>query len=76
MASTPKTEIDKKSNGENAMTCAHDDAELYVWLIWSQKYGPSFVRALAEAAFGADIPHYLLLRPVLVQLKREYPMTD
>jgi len=33
----------------------------------------SFVRMVAEAARIACIPDYLLLRPVLVELKRRYP---
>jgi len=33
-----------------------------------------FVRTVAEAAFMACAPDYILLRPVLVELKRRYPV--
>ncbi len=49
------------------------DVELHDWLRWAEENGTSFLRKLAEAAFGADIPHYLLLRHVLIELKKEYP---
>jgi hypothetical protein len=32
-----------------------------------------FVRTVAEAALIACIPDYVLLRPVLVELKRRHP---
>jgi hypothetical protein len=32
-----------------------------------------FVRTVAEAARMSCIPDYVLLRPVLVELKRQYP---
>ena len=54
---------------------AHTDPELRDWLRWASERGntPTFVRTVAEAAFIACIPDYLLLRPVLVELKRRYP---
>jgi hypothetical protein len=58
------------------MCSVYEDVELLNWLRSSQKNGPSFVRALAEAAFMADLSHYHRLRPLLVELKKEYPMTD
>jgi len=53
----------------------YDDPELADWLRWAYESGevPSFVRTIAEAAFLADTPHYALLRPVLLELKRERP---
>jgi len=56
---------------------ASTDPELRVWLRWASESGdmPSFVRAIAQAAFLADLPHYALLRPVLLELKRERPRT-
>jgi hypothetical protein len=33
---------------------------------------PTFVRTVAEAALIACSPDYVLLRPVLVELKRRY----
>jgi hypothetical protein len=32
-----------------------------------------FIRTIAEAATIADLPHYNLLRPVLLELKRRRP---
>jgi len=45
------------------------------WLRWASESGntPVFVRRVAEAALIACIPDYLLLRPVLAELKRRYP---
>jgi hypothetical protein len=37
---------------------------------------PNFIRTIAEAAFLADAPSYALLRPVLLELKREKPRTS
>ena len=55
---------------------ANTDTELADWLRWAFESGkaPSFVRALAEAAFLADLPNYALLRPVLLELKRQMPL--
>jgi hypothetical protein len=50
--------------------------ELLDWLRWAEENGTSFLRKLAEAAFGTDIPHYLLLQPVLLELKKMYPRTS
>jgi nucleoside-diphosphate-sugar epimerase len=49
--------------------------ELLDWLRWASESGntPVFVRRVAEAALIACIPDYLLLRPVLAELKRRYP---
>ena len=55
------------------MCSVHDDVELLGWLRWAEDYGTSFLKKLAEAAMSADIPHYLLLRPVLIAMKKEYP---
>jgi len=55
------------------MCSVYDDVELLDWLRWAEENGTSFLRKLAEAAFGADIPHYLLLRRVLIELKKEWP---
>lgn len=53
---------------------ANTDPELADWLRWASGSGevPSFIRAIAEAAFLADSPNYnALLRPVLLKLKRK-----
>jgi len=54
---------------------ALDDPELRDWLHWASKGGnvPSFVRKVLEAAIYACASDYALLRPVLVELKRQYP---
>jgi len=51
---------------------ANTDPDLHDWLRWAFESGeaPSFVKAIAEAAFLADSPSYSLLRPVLLELKR------
>jgi hypothetical protein len=55
--------------------CANDDTELCDWLHWVSEGGavPSFVRAVAQAAFLADLRHYALLRPVLLELAEQNP---
>jgi hypothetical protein len=55
---------------------ASTDAELRDWLRWASESGevPMFVRTVAEAATIADLPDYALLRPVLLELKRQKPM--
>jgi hypothetical protein len=52
---------------------ANTDPELTDWLRWASECGelPFFIRTIAQAAFLADLPHYALLRPVLLELKRE-----
>jgi hypothetical protein len=51
------------------------DPDLNDWLRWASESGetPNFIRTIAEAAFLADSPHYALLRPVLLELKRQRP---
>ena len=54
---------------------ANTDPDLRDWLRWASESGeaPSFVQAIAEAAFLADMADYSLLRPVLLQLNRRKP---
>jgi hypothetical protein len=54
---------------------AHTDPELRDWLRWASERGntPTFVRTVAEAARMACIPDYVLLPPVLLELKRRHP---
>jgi hypothetical protein len=54
---------------------ANTDPELGEWLRWAceSRNAPSFVRTVAEAALIADLLHYALLRPVLLELMRERP---
>ena len=47
--------------------------ELHDWLRWAEENGSSFLRTTAEAALLADLKHYNLLRPVLLELKKEWP---
>jgi hypothetical protein len=57
------------------MDSANTDPELHRWLRWASERGnaPAFVRRVAEAALIASMPDYLLLRPVLLELKRQHP---
>ena len=50
-----------------------DDEELHGWLRWAEETGSSCLKTTAEAALLADLKHYNLLRPVLLELKREWP---
>ena len=54
---------------------AYTDPELRDWLRWASEGGkvPSFVRTVAGAALIACSPDYVLLRPVLIDLKRRHP---
>jgi hypothetical protein len=51
---------------------ATTDPELTDWPRWASESGdvPNFIRAIAEAAFLADLQDYVLLRPVLLELRR------
>jgi hypothetical protein len=54
---------------------ANIDPELSDWLRWASESHevPMFVQTVAEAAFLADLPNYALLRPVLLELRRQRP---
>jgi hypothetical protein len=58
-----------------SMYSASTDPELRSWLRWASESArtPMFVRTVAKAAFLACTPDYVLLRPVLLELKRRYP---
>lgn len=58
------------------MWSVYEDAELYDWLHWASEHGSSFLRRIAEAALVADLKHYNLLRPVLLELKMQWPISD
>jgi len=51
---------------------ANTDPDLRDWLRWvsERSEAPSFVRAVADAALIADLLDYALLRPVLLELRR------
>lgn len=49
------------------------DGELHDWLIWADEHGSCFLRAVVQAALIADLKHYSLLRPVLLELRKEWP---
>ncbi len=57
------------------MDSPRNDTELHRWLRWASesRKPPCFVCAVAEAALCACMPDYELLRPVLVELKRQHP---
>jgi hypothetical protein len=62
-----------KTQGAKLMISPATDEELYGWLHRVETNGPGFLRAMAEAALLADLKHYSLLRPVLLELKKEWP---
>ncbi len=57
---------------------ANADPELTDWLRWASESGetPGFIRAITETAFLTNLPNYTLLRPVLLELKRQRPRTS
>jgi hypothetical protein len=61
-----------QAQGSNVILPAAD-VELHDWLRWAEEDGSSFVKTMAEAALIADLKHYNLLRPALLELKREWP---
>jgi len=56
---------------------ATNDPELTDWLRWASESHevPKFVETIADAAYHADLRNYELLRPVLLELKRQRPRT-
>jgi hypothetical protein len=50
----------------------HTDGELKDWLRWAEAKGPYFLRLIARAAQVADSLHYIMLRPILLELRTEY----
>jgi len=55
------------------MLSVYEDADLYDWLRWAEDaHASNFLRAIAEAAFIADLKHYALLRPILLELKTQW----
>jgi len=57
------------------MDSPHTDPELSQWFRWASERSntPAFVRTVGEAARMACMPDYVLLRPVLLELKRRSP---
>jgi hypothetical protein len=49
------------------------DVELHDWLRWAEANVSSFLKTTVEAALIADLKHYNLLRPVLLELKKKWP---
>ena len=49
------------------------DEELHDWLRWAEENSSGFLKTTAEAALISDLKHYNLLRPILLELKREWP---
>lgn len=49
------------------------DEELHDWLRWANETGSAFLRSITDAALAADLKHYNLLRPILLELKKEWP---
>ena len=54
---------------------ANTDPDLHKWLRWASESGqvPTFVKTVAEAALIADLANFALLRPVLLELRRQRP---
>jgi len=52
------------------------DPELTDWLKWAFESHEAgiFIRTLAEVALMADMPSYVLLRPVLQEFKQQNPI--
>jgi hypothetical protein len=48
------------------------DVELHEWLHWAEENGSSFLQRIEEAASIADAKHYNLIRPVLLELMKEW----
>ena len=61
--------------GSNMHYTPYNDPELADWLHWAEDTLdlPIFIRTIAEAAFFADLRNYPLLRPVLLEVKRQCP---
>ena len=57
------------------MLSAATDPDLRGWLRWHFEHGSNFMRALAEAALMADAHSYAILRPALLEIKRNYDET-
>jgi hypothetical protein len=53
----------------------HNDPDLTEWLRWAFELGNTgiFIRTLVEVAYLADMPSYVLLRPVLLEFMRRNP---
>jgi hypothetical protein len=53
----------------------YTDPELALWIRWVSESGgvPMFIRTVADAVSIADLENYALLRPVLLELKRQRP---
>src|SRR5580700_4674005 len=72
MAKDGNTQLSKARSWQ-ANAIAFDDAELNEWLMQAIEEGSGqFLPALAEAALMACAEDYLLVRPVLINLKRKY----
>jgi hypothetical protein len=63
-------ETKSESNGS-----VYEDEDLIRWVRWGEsgKAG-SFIQTVCEAALVADIRHYLVLRPALLEFMRQHPM--
>lgn len=70
---SPGKVVSEDTGAKTAMCSAHNDLELHDWLRWAFDYGSGFLKTTAEAALIADLKHYNLLRPVLLELKKEWP---
>jgi hypothetical protein len=51
----------------------NDDPELLEWLSNAQQRGGGFVSSLASAALRADHENYVLIRPLVLQIRWRFP---
>jgi hypothetical protein len=58
------------------LVAQNDDPELLEWLAKANQSGGGFVSALSRAALVADDENYIILRPVLMQIRRKYPQYE
>ena len=57
--------------GANEMISPATDENVHDWLRWGEENGSSFLKPTAEAALIANLKHYNLLRPALLELEED-----
>jgi hypothetical protein len=55
------------------LVAQNDDPELLEWLAKANQSGGGFVSALSRAALVADDENYVILRPVILEMRKKYP---
>lgn len=54
----------------------NDDPELLEWLSEADRNGGGFVSAIARAGLVADYDNYPLVRPLLLAMRKKYPVYE